>query len=120
MDGNKKTYPKGIYANRYPETPKFVRSNLKIDNAKAIAFLQANPNPYTFLQILESRTPDDYGNLDYICVDDYATEKELRKAKEGLAQAKQVMEQPSKPVEEDDLPLPTFGTSNEDSDDIPF
>lgn len=120
MDGNKKTYPKGIYANRYDNMPDFVRTNIKIDNRKAIEWLQTQPQPYTHLQVLESKVPDEYGNTVYLCIDEYKMYGDKKKAKEGMAQAKQALEQPRKAVEEDDLPLPTFGTSNEDTDDIPF
>jgi hypothetical protein len=120
VERKKKSYPKGIYANRYENTPNFVRTNIKIDNRKAIEWLQTQPQPYTHLQVLESNAPDEYGNTVYMCIDEYKMYGDKKKAKEGMAQAKQALNQPLKAVEEDDLPLPSFGTNNEDTDDIPF
>lgn len=101
----KKTYPKGIYANRSDKAPAFVRSNVKIDNAKAIEFLQAQTTPFTHLQILESHQPDEYGNLDYICVDDYKMELEAKKAQEGINAARQSAEPTPQEPFADDIPF---------------
>jgi len=90
---NKKTYPKGIYANRNEQAPAFVRSNVKVDVQKAIEWLQTQPTKFVHLQILESQKPDDYGNLDYICVHDYKMEREAQKAKEGIQQIKETIDQ---------------------------
>ena len=120
MERKKKIYPKGIYANRFKNTPKFVRTNIKIDNRKAIEWLQTQPQPYTHLQVLASNLPDEYGNTVYLCIDEYKMYGDKKKAKEGMAQAKQILKQPKLEADEDDLPLPTFGNSNEDEDDIPF
>ena len=107
----KKTYPKGIYANRSDKAPGFVRSNVKIDNAKAIEFLQAQTTPFTHLTICEGQEPDKYGNLDYICVDDYKMELEAKKAQEGFNSARQSA-QPKPQLQK--TPADQF------EDDIPF
>jgi hypothetical protein len=121
MDSKKKTYPRGIYANRTEKVPSFVRSNVKIDNAKAIEWLQSQTAPYTHLQILESHQVDEYNNTVYICVDDYQMERQREKASEGLKQANQVLQQQSAKPDEDELPLPQFGHKDETAeDDIPF
>lgn len=121
MERKKKSYPKGIYANRYENTPSFVRTNIKIDNRKAIEWLQTQPQPYTHLQVLESNLPDEYGNTVYLCIDEYKMYGDKKKAKEGMAQAKQVLEKPKPAADEDDLPLPTFGQKDDfEEDDIPF
>lgn len=107
----KKTYPKGIYANRSDKAPGFIRSNVKIDNAKAIAFLQAQTTPFTHLTICEGHEPDEYGNLDYICVDDYKMELEAKKAQEGINSARQSAHPAPQPapqpqdIREDDIPF---------------
>lgn len=99
----KKTYPKGMYANRNEKAPSFVRSSVKMDVQKAIEWLQTQPTRFVHLQILESREADEYGNTDYICIDDYKMEKEAQKAQEGINTARNVAE--NKEPALDDIPF---------------
>tara|TARA_A200000159_G_scaffold62614_1_gene57944 strand:+ start:1240 stop:1602 length:363 start_codon:yes stop_codon:yes gene_type:complete len=120
VDGSKKTYPKGIYSSYKGKGPDFVVTTLKIDCKRAMEELVACDQPYLYLQVLTRSAPDKYDVIHNVVVNDYMMDYQRQNAMKGLQQAKQVLEQPKPSAEEDDLPLPTFGTSNEDEDDIPF
>jgi len=111
MSDKKLTYPKGIYANRYPDTPSFVFANIKIDCARAIQELQSCDQPYLLLQVLRSREPDDKGNVAFVAIDDFKMEGQRQRAAKGIDQAKAAVTAPPKnrPVEatfpEDDIPF---------------
>lgn len=104
---NEIEYPKGIYANRYDSTPGFVKTKIKIDREAAMAWLAMRKEKLIFLEVCDSREPDDYGNTVYIKVDDYKRNKEAIAAKEGMAQAQRIAQQPQQAVEipEDDIPF---------------
>lgn len=109
MTDKKYTYPKGIYANRYADTPSFVFAEIKMDRDKAIAELQACDQPYLYLQVLRSREPDDKGNVAFVSVNDYKMERQRQRAVSGIAQAKATLQKPSQPqaqeFPEDDIPF---------------
>lgn len=120
MDGNKKTYPKGIYSSYKGKGPEFVVTSLKIDCQKVREELDSCDQPYLHLQVHTRSSPDKFDVVHNVVVNDYMMDYQRQNAMKGFQQAKQVLEQPKKAADEDDLPLPTFGTSNEDTDDIPF
>ena len=121
MDGNKKTYPKGIYSSYKGKGPDFVVTKLKLDCEKAMQELAACDQPYLYLDVLTRSEPDKFGVVHNVVVSDYMMDFQRQNAVKGFEQARQAFEKPEAQAEEDDLPLPpTFGTSNEDSDDIPF
>ena len=104
---NKPDYPKGIYANRYENTPSFVKAKIKIDRESLMAWLAVRQEKLIYLEVCESKEADQYGNTVYIKVDDYKRNKEAIAAKEGMAQAQRIAQQPQQAVEipEDDIPF---------------
>lgn len=120
MDGKKKTYPKGFYSSYKGIGPDYVVTKIKVDCQKAMQELATCDQPYLHLDVVTRLVPDKYDVIHNVVVNDYMMDYQRQNAMKGLQQAKQVLEQPKPSAEEDDLPLPTFGTSNEDEDDIPF
>jgi hypothetical protein len=102
---NKPEYPKGIYANRYENTPSFVKAKIKIDRESAMAWLAGRQEKLIYLEVCDSQEPDQYGNMVYIKVDDYKRNKESIAAKDGMAQAQRIAQQPKKEIPEDDIPF---------------
>lgn len=102
---NKIDYPKGIYANRYENTPSFVKAKIKIDRESLMAWLAMRQEKLIYLEVCDSKETDQYGNTVYIKVDDYKRDKESMAAKDGMAQAHRITQQPTKEIAEDDIPF---------------
>lgn len=102
---NKIEFPKGIYANRYENTPSFVKAKIKIDRESLMAWLAMRQEKLVYLEVCDSREPDQYGNTVYIKVDDYKRSKESIAAKDGMAQTQRIAQQPTKEIAEDDIPF---------------
>lgn len=102
---NKPEYPKGIYANRYENTPSFVKAKIKIDRETAMAWLAGRQEKLIYLEVCDSQEIDQYGNTVYIKVDDYKRNKESIAAKDGMEQAQRIAQQPKKEILEDDIPF---------------
>lgn len=121
MDGNKKTYPKGIYSSYKGKGPDFVVTTLKIDCKRAMEELVACDQPFLHLQVLTRSAPDKYDVIHNVVVNEYMMDYQRQKAMKGFEEAKQVLEKPKPAADEDDLPLPTFGQKDDfEEDDIPF
>jgi len=102
---NKPEYPKGIYANRYENTPSFVKAKIKVDRESMMAWLAGRQEKLIYLEVCDKQEPDQYGNTVYIKVDDYKRNKESIAAKDGMAQAQRIAQQPKKEIPEDDIPF---------------
>lgn len=102
---NKPEYPKGIYANRYENTPNFVKAKIKIDRESLMAWLAGRQERLIYLEVCDKQEPDQYGNMVYIKLDDYKRNKESIAAKDGMAQAQRIAQQPIKEIPEDDIPF---------------
>jgi len=104
----KKQRPQGIYANRYESTPDWVVTKIKIDRFRALAWLTEQTDPTCYLEVLQAREPDEYGNLHYIAIDEYMTSRKRMQAKDGIDNARRAAQPAPQP------PTESF------SDDIPF
>lgn len=102
---NKIEYPKGIYANRYDNHPSFVKTKIKIDRESLMAWLAGRQEKLIYLEVCDKQEPDQYGNTVYIKVDEYKRNKESIAAKDGMAQAQRITQQPIKEIPEDDIPF---------------
>ena len=91
----KKQKPQGIYANKYQSVPDWVVTKIKVDRFRALAWLTEQTDPEIFLEVLKSPEPDDYGNIHYIVVDEYTTNRKRQQAKTGIENAKKVVNQHS-------------------------
>jgi hypothetical protein len=111
MQDKKIEYPQGIYANRYLKTPDFVKSKIKIDRERAMAWLASRPERLIFLEVCDTKEVDQYGNTVYIRLDEYKHNQEQTAAQEGMQQAQRIAQQPKqqpqaeKELAEDDIPF---------------
>ena len=110
----KKQKPQGIYANKYESTPDWVVTKIKVDRFRALAWLTEQTDPMCYLEVLEGREPDEYGNLHYIAIDEYMTNRKRKEASEGIEGARQAAQPTPQPA-----PQPQQ-TPADEFDDIPF
>ena len=115
-DQQQRVKPKGIYANHYEDMPSFVRTKLKVHVPTFLAWLAEQRDPEVFLEVLISQKPDEYGNTDYITVDEYMTTKKRLQARAGIQEAKQTLA--AEPAAEPQGNRPQ--THEFPEDDIPF